>query len=101
MQGYNEFSLLSLSCSDYLSLPSVRRLACCLFGRRPARLAGSLRILPKVVFGLVAACLARLASFGKGNVQPMCAWQCQLGRCPHLTLAFPYQVGIQIKNSFK
>lgn len=23
MQGYNEFSLLSLSCSDYLSLPSV------------------------------------------------------------------------------
>lgn len=22
-QGYNEFSLLSLSCSDYLSLPSV------------------------------------------------------------------------------
>lgn len=24
LQGYNEFSLLSLSCSDYLSLPSVR-----------------------------------------------------------------------------
>lgn len=23
VQGYNEFSLLSLSCSDYLSLPSV------------------------------------------------------------------------------
>jgi hypothetical protein len=23
LQGYNEFSLLSLSCSDYLSLPSV------------------------------------------------------------------------------
>lgn len=22
-QGYNEFSLLSLSCSDYLALPSV------------------------------------------------------------------------------
>jgi hypothetical protein len=23
LQGYNEFSLLSLSCSDYLALPSV------------------------------------------------------------------------------
>lgn len=62
LQGYNEFSLLSLSCSDYLSLPSVswaRRnvLATCFAGLDGAPM---LRVTP--------ACLLRSASVLCGSL---------------------------------